>query len=93
MQISVKSDVDKALKSMSVLQRKNIPFAASLGLTNTAKKVMKVEQHMMMKQLNRPTPFTIRGIRYQGARKADYKLGRLHSRVFIADLQAEYLRY
>ena len=35
----------------------------------------------------------MRGIRYQGARKADYKLGRLHSRVFIADLQAEYLHY
>ena len=54
---------------------------------------MQVEKRMMVKQLGRPTPFTVRGIRYQGARKADYKLGRLHTRVFIADLQAEYLHY
>ena len=34
MQISVKSDVDKVLKGISVFQRKQIPFAAVLGLTN-----------------------------------------------------------
>ena len=39
MQISVKSDVDKALKSMRGLQRKQVPFAAALGLSMTAKKV------------------------------------------------------
>ncbi len=33
MQISVKSDVDKALKSMSRLHKKQVPFAAALGLT------------------------------------------------------------
>ena len=54
---------------------------------------MQVEKGMMVKQLDRPTPFTVHGIRYQGSRKADYKLDRLHSRVFIADLQSEYLHY
>ena len=68
----MKSDVDKALKGMSVLQRKQMPFAAALGLTNTAKKVMKVEQRMMVKQLDRPTPFTVKGVRWQGANKADF---------------------
>ena len=93
MQISVKSDVDKALKSMRGLQRKQMPFAAALGLTMTAKKVAKVEQRMMVRQLDRPAQFTIRGIRWEGARKADYKLGQLHSRVFVMPTQAEYLRY
>ena len=51
MQISVKSDVDKALKSMRGLQRKQMPFAAALGLTMTAKKVAKVEQRMMVGSL------------------------------------------
>ena len=51
MQISVKSDVDKALKSMRGLQRKQMPFAAALGLTMTAKKVAKVEQRMMVRKL------------------------------------------
>ena len=46
MQISVKSDVDEVLKSMRSLQRKQMPFAAALGLTMTAKKVAKVEQRM-----------------------------------------------
>ena len=42
MQKSVKSDVDKALKSMFRLHKKQMPFAATLGLTMTAKKVAKV---------------------------------------------------
>ena len=48
MQKSVKSDVDKALKSMSRLHKNQVPFAAALGLTMTAKKVAKVEQRMMV---------------------------------------------
>ena len=51
MQISVKSDVDKALKSMRGLQRKQMPFAAVIGLTMTAKKVAKVEQRVMVRKL------------------------------------------
>ena len=93
MQISVKSDVDKALKSMRGLQRKQMPFAAALGLSMTAKKVAKVEQRMMVRKLDRPTPFTIKGVRWQGASKNDFKTGRLHSRVYLMPTQAEYLRY
>jgi len=93
MQISVKSDVDKALKSMSRLHKKQVPFAAALGLTMTAKKVAKVEQRMMVRELDRPTPFTIKGVRWQGANKKDFATGRLHSRVYLMPTQAEYLHY
>jgi len=93
MQISVKSDVDKALKSMRGLQRKQMPFAAALGLTMTAKKVAKVEQRMMVRQLDRPTPFTIKGVRWERADKKDFATGRLHSRVYLMPTQAEYLRF
>ena len=51
MQIIVKSEADKALKSMKGLQRKQMPFAAALGLTMTAKKVAKVEQRVMVRKL------------------------------------------
>ena len=61
MQISVKSDVEKALKGMSRLHKKQMPFAAALGLSMTARKVAKVEQRMMVRELVRPTPFTIKG--------------------------------
>ena len=93
MQISVKSDVDKALKSMRGLQRKQVPFAAALGLTMTAKKVAKVEQRMMVRKLDRPTPFTIKGVRWERADKKDFATGRLHSRVYLMPTQAEYLRF
>jgi len=59
----------------------------------TAKKVAKVEQRMMVKKLDKPTPFTIKGVKWQGAKKADYKLGKLHSRVYVMDKQAQYLSY
>ena len=75
MQISGKSDVDKALKSMRGLQRKLMPFAAALGLTMTAKKVAKVEQRMMVRKLDRPTPFTIKGVRWERANKKDFATG------------------
>ena len=93
MDISVKTDVDRTLKGKSRLQKKQMPFAAALGLTMTAKNVAKVEQRMMAKQLDRPAQFTIRGIRWEGVRKADYKLGQLHSRVFVMPTQAECLRF
>ena len=53
MQISVKTDVDKALRSISRFKRKQMPFAAALGLSMTAKKVAKVEQRMMVKKVDR----------------------------------------
>ena len=93
MQISVKSDVDKALKSMSRLHKKQVPFAAALGLSMTAKKVAKVEQRMMVRKLDRPTPFTIKGVRWERADKKDFATGRLHSRVYLMPTQAEYLRF
>ncbi len=93
MQISVKSDVDKALKSMSRLHKKQVPFASALGLTMTAKNVAKVEQRMMVRKLDRPTPFTIKGVRRQDASKNDFKTGRLHFRVYLMSTQAEYLRF
>ena len=66
-----------------------MPFAAALGLTMTAKKVAKVEQRMMVGELDRPTPFTIKGVRWQGANKSDFKTGRLHSRVYLMLTQAD----
>ncbi|MGY9003274.1 MAG: hypothetical protein ACKVIF_08825, partial [Rhodospirillales bacterium] len=59
------SDVTEALRSISRLHRKQIPYAAALGLSMTAKKVAKVEQRMMVKILADPTPFTVKGIRWE----------------------------
>jgi len=92
MQIAVTTNVARAMKGLKRLEKKQEPFAAALGLTNTAKRLAKTEQRMMVKQLDRPTPFTVRSIRWQKADKGDYARGRLHSEVYIMDKQAEYLR-
>ena len=84
MQIGVTADVARAMKGLKRLNKKQVPFAAALGLTNTAKRLAKTEQRMMVKQLDRPTPFTVRGIRWQRANKADYVRGALHSRVYTS---------
>ena len=70
---------------MSRLHKKQMPFAVALGLSMTAKKVAKVEQRMMVRQFDRPTPFTIKGVNWQGVSKNDFKTGRLHSRVYLMD--------
>jgi hypothetical protein len=48
---------------------------------------------MMVKKLDRPTPFTFKGIKWQSARKADFIVGNWYSRVYIMDKQARYLSY
>jgi hypothetical protein len=48
---------------------------------------------MMVKKLDRPTPFSVKVIKWQGAKKADFKVGNLHARVYIMDKQARYLSY
>ena len=63
MQIGVTSDVARAMKGLKRLEKKQVPFAAALGLTNSAKRLAQIEQRMIVKQLARPTPFTVRGIR------------------------------
>ena len=70
-----------------------MPFNAALGFSMAAKKVAKIEQRMMVRKLDRPPPFTIKGVRWQGASKSDFKTVRLHSRVYLVLAQAEYLRY
>ena len=58
----------------------------------TAKRLAQIGQRMMVKQLDRPCKFTLRGIRWQRANKVDCSRGTLHSRVYIMDKQAEHLR-
>ena len=55
MQITVKSNVEQAMKGLRRLNKKQIPFAAALGLTNTAKRLAEVERCMLVKQLDQPT--------------------------------------
>lgn len=85
--VSIKADVRAAKKMLRGFQ-KQIPFAAAKALTDTVKAVQKAEQKQMPRKLDRPTPFTLKGISIERATKRD-----LSARVFIRPIQAEYLIY
>lgn len=68
--------------------QEQIPFATAKALTRTAQQTRDELKTQAKKDLDRPTPFTIRGITIATATKQ-----RLSARVFIRDIQAEYLWY
>lgn len=54
--INISADVDKAVKHLHGVS-KQIPFAASLAINNTAKKVKEKEGHEIRDVFDRPTPY------------------------------------
>jgi len=65
---------------------KNFKFGIALGLTNTAR-FASDKMHQQLPQIfDRPTPFTKSGIGFQPATKSG-----LEARVFVRDVQAQYL--
>ena len=76
-------------KSMNGLAKKQMPFAGAMALTRTAWDVKKKELDPALDEhLDRPTPFTKKAIRVQGATKAH-----LVAYVRVSPLQARYLRF
>jgi hypothetical protein len=85
--ITVKVDTT-AFAAMSKRIGKGIDRAVMLALNDTAEDLAKIEAQTAMQTLDRPTPFTLRGFWTKRA-----TLGKLQSAVYIAPIQAAYLRY
>ncbi|RQR00009.1 hypothetical protein DF025_36735, partial [Burkholderia stagnalis] len=84
--ISVDADVRALTKSLTRLQKDQLPFAISQALTATAKLAQGAEKAALPEVFDRPTPFTINSVAVKGARKSD-----LEARVFVKDIAAAYL--
>ena len=87
MKISVKIDGLEAVKAKLSGMGKQIPFAASKALNATAQKVADAMPAELERALDRPTPFTKRGVRilrYASKAKLETTVG------FMAD-QAKYM--
>jgi hypothetical protein len=84
--ISVSADLQKLTKSLSQLEKQQLPFAIAQTLTAVAKIAQAEEKAAMPEVFDRPTPFTINSVAVKGARKTD-----LEARVFIKDIAAAYL--
>lgn len=55
--LAVKIDVRDAIRQLADIKDKQLPFATSLAINNTAKKVREREQHEIRDVFDRPTPF------------------------------------
>ena len=84
--INVRSNVRKWERGMTAIQRRQVPFALAKTLTDTAGDVKKNFPRTMQRRLDRPTPFTMRGMFVRRATKTN-----LVSSVGFKDIQAGYL--
>ena len=55
--LSVKIDVRDVIRQLADIKDRQLPFATSLAINNTAKKVREREQHEIRDVFDRPTPF------------------------------------
>lgn len=86
MQIEIKTDLKAWSKSMSDIQKKQLPFAIATALTATAGRAGLDWQDEMRKRLDRPTPFTVNSVAVKPARKSN-----LVATVLVKDIASNYL--
>lgn len=84
--ISVRSNLRDVQRSLTDLERKQLPFATAKALTSVGKLVQAAEQKGMRAVLDRPTPFTVNSVGVKAARKND-----LTAVVYVRDIAASYL--
>lgn len=75
-------------KNLAKTLIKQVEWATVTALTDTAEDLAKVEEVLMRQTIDRPTPFTQRGIRHERATRSS-----MQSAVYVAPQQAKYLRY
>jgi len=88
MNINVKSDIDKLKKKLTNIQHKQIPFAASQAINDTAVDAQKALKVQAPKKLDRPTRSTINSFRVKRSTKRN-----LTGEVFILPWAWAYLKY
>jgi len=86
--MNIKSNIDQVTRDVGRFYAKQVPFAASVALNETAREVRKVEQAAAKRELDDPTPSTLKGIRVQRSTKRN-----LEASVFIIKPVDKYMRY
>ncbi|MBD8875425.1 hypothetical protein [Roseibium polysiphoniae] len=83
---SVSVNFSRFLADIKALEQRQVPYAVSLALNATIDDVERNTQKSMTRRLDRPTPFTMRGLAKWKANKR-----KLRASVFFKDAQAGYL--
>lgn len=76
------TDLSNQLRTL----RKQIPFAIAQAMTYVVRKIEGAQKVAMQRNLDNPTPFTVKSVRRKGARKTD-----LTAKVFVMNTAAAYL--
>lgn len=84
--LSIRDNIADIERSLSDFARDQLPFAIAMTLNDTAADAKVSEERALDRELDRPTPFTKRGIYTRRASKR-----RLESEVGVKRVQAEYL--
>jgi len=84
--ISIRSDLKKAIKRTSFFASTQIPFATALAVTGLARQVQGAEIDQMKRTFRNPSPFTLKSVKMLAARKSDPQ-----AKVFVMDKAAQYL--
>lgn len=84
--IRIATDADKLAARLNDFGRKQLPFAISRALTDTAKAARDQLTQDLTRIFDRPTPFTRNAIAYTAARRDS-----LTASVLVKDAQARYL--
>jgi len=79
--------IDTVIKEIKK-EQKQITFASAVALTKTAQLSVAELKKRAIKDLDNPTPFTLKGFRFTSATKRN-----LEARVYIAPIQAAYMQW
>ena len=88
MKISLQSDIDRVIKNMSAIAKKQVPFAASQAINDVALDSQRALKIQAEKKLDRPTRATVNSFRVKRSTKLNLK-----AEVFILPWAYEYLKY
>ena len=88
MKLSMTVKKNSFLESLDNVAKKQIPFAGMMALNATAFKIRADEQRAMDKHLDKPIPFTKRGVRVRKANKR-----KLVATVYLIEKVANYMKY
>ena len=89
MEISVRTNVKDVSRTLNRIQRRQIPYATSVAINETSKKLVAAEKKQMERKLDRPRPQTIKALRiFQYAKKTN-----LVARVGFPEWASRYMAY
>ena len=88
MEITVKDNIKEVQRQLSRLQRKQLPFATSMALNNTAFQAQRALKKQAPIKMDRPTKFTVNAFQVKKSSKRN-----LVATVFVNENRADYLKY